>query len=95
MKVMGRVEMFDMHRTGKLQTFVDGRYGNTATLRIDQNSDKPFVLRCRSGNGRMFFKEGYETAHKAKLALDRVTDPDTHVRCNWFTEKGYVFDILN
>lgn len=85
------------HHTGKLQTFEDTRFGNTATLRIDQSADKPFVLRCRSRFGHMWFISHYETAREAKLALERLTDPcneDSYeFRCNWWTVSGFVCDV--
>ena len=79
--------------TGKLQTFEDTRNGNTATLRIDQSAEKPFVLRCRCSYGRMWFVSHYKTAREAKLALDRLTDQLTGMRCSWYTVNGFVCDV--
>lgn len=82
-----------MHKTDKMQTFCDSRHGNKATLRIDQNNDRPFVLRCRTGYGHLFFISHYATAAEAKAALEKITDPLTGSPCCWWTVSGYVFDI--
>lgn len=73
-------------KSDKLQTFVDTRFGNTATIRIDFYSDYPFVLRVRYADGTLFFKQAYETAMQAKLALESM-------RGSWWTVKGNVCDV--
>ena len=79
--------------TNKVQTFTDTRFGNTATIRIDQNRTKPFVLRCRTRYGHMWFTDRYNTAAEAKDTLETLTDPcNLTMPCNWFTVSGFVCD---
>ena len=80
-------------KSDKMQVFTDTRCGCSATLRIDFESDLPFVLRVRYADGTMFFKQAYETARSAKLALERIVCYGITTRGNWRTVKGNVCDI--
>lgn len=80
-------------KSDKMQSFTDTRCGCSATLRIDFESDPPFVLRVRYADGTMFFKRAYNTARDAKLALERIVCSGMTIRGNWWTVKGNVCDI--
>lgn len=90
--------MKDNRHSGKLQTFEDTRWGYTATLRIDQTAERPFVLRIRDAYGSIRHTFEAETARAAKLYLERQflapnRYSDEMRRGNWYTVKGYVCDI--
>ena len=80
--------------SGMMQSFVDTRFGNTATIRIDLYADLPFVLRVRDRYGHLNFISHYKTAKEAKYALEKITDAcNPGWLCNWYTVKGNVCDI--
>ena len=78
----------------KLQKFHDIRYGNTATLRIEENKvyGKPYVLRVRDSWGHMHFMSHYATADEAKHVLETMQDPLCFGTCSFYTDddSGYV-----
>jgi len=82
-----------MAHARKVQTFTDSRWGCSATLRVYPEKDRPFVLRCRTRLGICFFCGSYSTALSAKLALEKMHDPCTGARCNWWTVSGDVQDV--
>lgn len=82
------------YHSDMMQSFVDTRFGNTATIRIDLYADLPFVLRIRDRYGHLNFISHYKTAKEAKYALEKITDAcNPGWLCNWYTVKGNVCDI--
>lgn len=77
-------------KTGKYQSFYDTKNGCTATLRVEANSDRPYVLRCRTAEGKLFFKFAFSSAQRAKFMLDYLLPPGAESPCNFWTRTGFV-----
>lgn len=70
----------------KLQKFHDVRYGNTATLRVEDEYPKPYALRVRDFYGHLHFMSRYETALEAKDVLEHMEDPLCFGACSFYTD---------